>query len=75
MAAKRKREAEVTYSAKQTISKPERLIRGIRTGKQFTIHIAGERIRVPKGAQLSIAHEREKDQEEIEFQLTWKVIK
>ena len=33
----------------------------------------GERIRVPARAQFSIEHERDDEQEEIEFQLRWDV--
>ena len=41
-------------------------------GRQaFRIQVAGERIRVPKGAAISVEHEREDDEEEVEFQLKW----
>ena len=39
----------------------------------FRIQIAGERVRVPARAEFSIEHERDGDEEEIEFQLKWKV--
>ena len=35
------------------------------------IAIAGERIHVPARARFTIEHERARDGEEIEFQLTW----
>lgn len=69
---KRKRDITKAYSLKQFISKIRRLAKGLEKGKQFTIQIAGERIRVPKSAKVNIEHEREKDLEEIEFQITWK---
>jgi len=54
------------------ISKLRRLADGLEAGEQFVIQIAGERIRVPKGASVSVEHERDADSEEIEFQITWK---
>jgi amphi-Trp domain-containing protein len=39
--------------------------------RSFRIQIGGVRIRVPERAQFSIEHERDDDEEEIEFQLKW----
>lgn len=66
------RDITKTYSTKSVINKMRRLADGLENGEQFVIQIAGQRIRVPKGARLSIEHERSKDGEEIEFQITWK---
>lgn len=66
------RDVTKTYSTKAFISKLRRLADGLEAGEQFVIQIAGERIRVPKGAAVSVEHERDADSEEIEFQITWK---
>ena len=68
------KERDVTkkYPVKQFIQKIRRLADGLETGEQFIIQIANERIRVPKHAIVSVEHEREGNEEEIEFQITWK---
>jgi amphi-Trp domain-containing protein len=66
------RDITKTYPIKSFISKIRRLADGLEDKKQFVIQIAGERIKVPKGAQVNIEHERSKDGEEIEFQVVWK---
>lgn len=68
----RKRDITKTYTTKQFISKIQRLAKGLAKGQRFTIQIANERIRVPAEAQVNIEHERDKDHEEIEFQIVWK---
>lgn len=40
-------------------------------GEKFEIQIAGERVYVPVRAQFNIEHEREGNEEEIEFQIKW----
>lgn len=70
--AKHTRDIEKNYSMRQCIAKIRRFADGLEKGEQFVIQIAGERIHVPKGALVNIAHERDKDGEEIEFQITWK---
>jgi len=37
----------------------------------FTIQVAGERLRIPADATFNIAHEREGEDEELEFQVIW----
>lgn len=64
------REVERVYSTPEMVAKLRRLADGLESGRPFRIQIAGERIRVPARAQFSIAHEREDDEEEIEFQFT-----
>lgn len=66
------RDVTKKYPVKQFIQKVRRLADGLETGEQFTIQIAGERIRVPKHAIVSVEHERGDGTEEIEFQITWK---
>lgn len=71
MSIKPERDVEKTYSMPDFISKLRRLADSLEKGEQFEIQIAGERIYVPVRATYSIEHEREEDQEEIEFQIKW----
>lgn len=66
------RDVTKKYPVKQFIEKIRRLADGLEKGEQFTLQIAGERIRVPKNAVVSVEHERDENGEEIEFQITWK---
>ncbi len=68
---KSERDIEKGYPTKQFITKLRRLADCIEQGKRFQIQIAGERVSVPPNAIINIEHEREKGQEEIEFQLKW----
>ncbi|MEE4354514.1 MAG: amphi-Trp domain-containing protein [Desulfatiglans sp.] len=71
MGNKPDRDVEKTYSVKDTVAKLRRLADCLESGKPFKIQVAGERIRVPAGAVFSIEHEREGNDEEIEFQFKW----
>jgi amphi-Trp domain-containing protein len=66
------RDIERFYATDQVVAKLRRLADALETDKPFRIQIAGERIRVPARAEFSIEHERGDDEEEIEFQLTWR---
>ena len=68
-----KRDIEKSYPVKQFVLKLRRLADAIENGKRFQIQIAGERISVPSDAVFNIEHERGKKEEEIEFQLKWKL--
>lgn len=70
---KGKRDIEKGYPVKQFVQKLRRLADAIENGKRFQIQIAGERISVPSDAIFNIEHERGKKNEEIEFQLKWKL--
>ncbi|CAB1077893.1 hypothetical protein D1AOALGA4SA_5669 [Olavius algarvensis Delta 1 endosymbiont] len=70
---KAKRDIEKSYPVKQFVQKLRRLADAIEKGKRFQIQIAGERISVPVDAIFNIEHERSKTNEEIEFQLKWKL--
>jgi amphi-Trp domain-containing protein len=48
-----------------------RLADALERGEPFRIQVAGKRFVVPQGAALSIEHEVEGDDEELEFQLRW----
>jgi amphi-Trp domain-containing protein len=50
----------------------ERLYQSLSAGKSFRIRVKGETITVPANAELSIEHEREGSEEELEVQLRWK---
>lgn len=66
------RDVEKRYSTNQNIQKLERLIAAISEGKSFEIQVDNERIKVPADAVFSIEHERDGDEEELEFQFRWK---
>jgi amphi-Trp domain-containing protein len=70
---KGKRDIEKSYPVKQFVQKLRRRADAIESGKRFQIQIAGERISVPCDAIFNIEHERGKTDEEIEFQLKWKL--
>ena len=67
------RDVERMYSTPEVVAKLRRLADALEQDKSFRIQVAGVRIRVPERAQFSIEHELEDDEEEIEFQLKWRV--
>ena len=67
------RDVEKGYSTPEVVAKLRRLADALETGEPFRIQIAGERIRVPARAEFSLEHERGSDEEEVEFQLKWKL--
>jgi len=71
MSEKQDRDVERVYSAAEFVSKLRRLADALETGKRFEIQLAGERVYVPARAEFNVEHEREGDEEEIEFQLKW----
>ncbi len=64
---------EKTYPAKGFSEKLRRLADAIEQKKRFRIQISGERISIPHDAIFNIEHEREGNNEEIEFQLKWSI--
>ena len=72
MADKSERDIEKVYSVADFVAKLRRLADALETGKRFEIQVAGERIYVPADAEISIEHEREGGDEELEFQIKWK---
>ena len=70
---RKKRDIEKDYPAKQLVAKLRRLADCIEGGKRFQIQVAGERVSVPPDATINIEHERSASEEEIEFQLKWKL--
>ena len=71
MSDKPERDIEKEYPTREFIAKLRRLADALEQGKSFDIQIAGERIYIPADAVINIEHEREGDDEEVEFQLKW----
>lgn len=65
------RDVEVTHEAPSFVAELRRLADAIETGEAFTIEVDGEHVTIPEGARMSIAHEREDGEVELEFQVTW----
>ena len=70
---KAKRDIEKAYPIRQFIQELRRLADTLEEGSDFRIQVAGERVRVPADVVINIEHERGDGEEEIEFQLKWKV--
>lgn len=68
---KKARDLEKAYSKKEFVRKLRRLADAIDGDKSFSIQVAKERITVPSGAIINIEHERDKEGEELEFQIKW----
>lgn len=71
--SKPERDIEKEYSTAEIVAKLRRLADDLEAGENFEIQVAGERIYVPNRAKFYIEHEREDGEEELEFQLKWKV--
>lgn len=73
MPKKKKKTRDVTksYSAKQFVSKLRRLADAIENDKRFRIQVAGDRVSIPSTATISVEHERDGKEEEVEFQIRW----
>ncbi len=67
------RDVERNYSPAEFAAKLRRLADAVESGKPFRIQVAGERISVPRRAEISVEHERGDEEEEVEFQLKWPV--
>jgi amphi-Trp domain-containing protein len=66
------RDLEKTYGTQAFVAKLRRFADALESNKPFVIQIDGERVRVPARATFNIEHERDKDSEEIEFQIKWR---
>jgi len=71
MGRKKDRDIEKVYSTPEFVAKLRRLAEALEADERFEIQVAGERIYVPARAEFNIEHEREGDEEEVEFQLKW----
>ena len=72
MKCKERRDIEKTYLNRAFITKLRRLADALERGEHFTIRVAGETVRVPTDAVVSIEHERAVKAEDLEFQLKWR---
>lgn len=68
-----KRDIEKVYPKGEFIKKLRRLADSLETGKKFSIQVKGLKINVPSAAIINIEHEKSKDEEELEFQIKWKL--
>ena len=71
MSEKQNRDVERVYSTSEFVSKLRRLADALERGERFEIQVARERIYVPARTEFNVEHEREGNEEEIEFQLKW----
>ena len=71
MGEKHDRDVEKAYSTAEFVAKLRRLADALEAGERFEIRVAGARIYVSARAEFNVEHEREGDEEEIEFQLKW----
>jgi amphi-Trp domain-containing protein len=71
MGEKPDRDIERVYSTSEFVTKLRRLADALEAGRRFEIQVSGERIYVPARAEFNVEHEREGDEEELEFQLKW----
>lgn len=71
MSQKKERDIEKEYSTSEFISKLRRLADALENDEKFEIQIANERVYVPVRAIYNIEHERDGNEEEIEFQIKW----
>jgi amphi-Trp domain-containing protein len=70
--AKKERDIEKTYTARQFVAKLRRLADAIESGERFRIQVGGERVSVPPDALISVEHERDGETEEVELQIRWR---
>lgn len=71
MSKRSDRDIEKIYPLDEFVAKLRRLADSIENHEPFEIQIAGERVYVPVRAVYNIEHEREGNEEEIEFQIRW----
>jgi len=67
------RDVERSYPASRFVEKLRRLADCIENGDRFRIQIAGQRVSIPPDATISIEHERGSSEEEVEFQIKWRL--
>ena len=71
MPTRKDRDIERSYSSAQFVAKLRRFADAIEDGEAFNIQLGGERLRIPASAEFNIEHEREGDEQELEFQIRW----
>lgn len=65
------RDVERNCSTETFVTTLRRLADALEAGEVFRIQVAGKRFTVPSAAELSIEHEVEGSDEELELQLRW----
>lgn len=65
------REVEVNYELAAFVAELRRLADALESGEGYAIEVDGETVTLPADALMSIAHEAEDGEVELEFQLTW----
>ena len=68
-----KRDVERGYSIAEFVAKLRRLADALESDEPFRVQVAGKRIYVPRRAEATVEHERGDEEEEVEFQLKWKI--
>jgi len=71
MKTKKKRDIETPKSRAAFSRKLRRMADAIEKKEPIEIQVAGERFSIPVDCKFSIEHEREGDNEELEFQMRW----
>ena len=67
------RDIDVSHDLASFVSELRRLADALEHSTEFTIHIDGQDVTIPEGAKLSVAHESQAGENELEFQITWSV--
>lgn len=67
------RDVEVNYELADFVAELRRLADALESGSGYTIEIDGETVTLPNEALMSIAHEVEDGEVELEFQLIWSI--
>jgi amphi-Trp domain-containing protein len=65
------RDVERNCTVDSFVATLRRLADGLEAGESFRIQVANKRFTIPKSATLSIEHEVESGDEELELQLRW----
>lgn len=66
------RDVERDCNVEDFVASLRRLADSLESKEAFRIQVVNKRFTVPQGATLSIEHEAEDGEEELEFQLRWK---
>ena len=70
--SKPERDVERAVSAEEFAATLRRVADALESGSKIEVRVSGARVYVPVRAEFSIEHEREGDEEELEFQIKWK---
>ena len=64
-------ETEVTQDVTSFVAELRRLADALESGSAYTIDLDGDLVTIPMNATLSVAHEEDDGDVELEFQLSW----